>query len=791
MQGWLPYGIVLVLLLGLSICLSFAWLSRPSGRAGLDRRPPWQRLMPLAVLLAPLLLFAGFVLVLFPIGPPQLVILRSQAFGVGVAQSISPCLEAVITALGAEADESPPCITDHLPEPEDIPRADPRLAVARSALLSLDHTDVLLQNEAFNTAIVSAVASVPGVSAESNEAEALAKALALESRWWLLARRAQVVDAGPVVQYALDIFSQTHFGDEAYADPERNAELVVSLQNAVERAISDAPPKPLDPGTLPSVLDPNPRSRPEIVEAMEIAVLRLLAARNNVKGLLVEYHGRVEDDVPGEAWRKVARTLASGSGTSTAAPVGLALFPGSATAPSRLLRTVGAPWRRVKLGGDVEINVTFALGAVPVPDWKIRLRRGPDPAAPSIDFSCVNGSSSGGEMEITSCLRYATQLKGGDTVLTTLTIPFALAPPRGSPLYLEVSFEPSLGLQPLRSEVLAEGTPPSIAVEVTELAGAGGDLSRTLSCIISSSPVASTPSIDRFHRLLAEAGKAGITQGAGGARIRLDPSYGIWVYPSSLKWSRIENELMRARIDQRPHNIDDLLSDPAQLRGAALFPFALPAQGLPDGMGARAPVPLAPQRDTELVLGGDPASGLRAPPSFRFPLPYAEPVVFTHLPRKRATSSIAVFPIAAAPVAWRIALPPTLNNERGGIVWYFGFDPVRQGLLLDANCLPPEAIGLPLLCGPPEQAQIYEPVYEEARFFPVWLWLLRAARESAVAWEIDTPIALAAIPPPVFISDDMLARARVASASTGLTLLLVGLSIYAAFVIAIRLRQNL
>jgi hypothetical protein len=35
----------------------------------------------------------------------------------------------------------------------------------------------------------------------------------------------------------------------------------------------------------------------------------------------------------------------------------------------------------------------------------------------------------------------------------------------------------------------------------------------------------------------------------------------------------------------------------------------------------------------------------------------------------------------------------------------------------------------------------------------------------------------------------MLARARVASASAGLTLLLVGLTFYAAFVMALRLRQ--
>ncbi len=798
MEGWLPYlGVVLVLLLGLSIIFTFTWLTRPSGRAGRDRRPAWQRLLPLIALVAPLLLLAGFAIVLFPVAPPQLVILRSQAVGFGVSLDRDPCLDKVVAALGRREDSPPPCLAEHMPEPAGISPADPRVAAARVTFRNkypvLDQTDVLLQREAFDTAIGSAVAAaVPGVPAGSEAAKALKAALALEARWWPLARRARVVDAGPIVKRALDLFVLTPFSDDAYAnvDSESHADLVKTLQRAVELALNQKAPDPLEPGTLPPAPEPRPRSRPEVVEAVEIAVLRLLVARSNVQGVIVEYHRRAEDDVAGEAWRALGRTLALGGGTARAAPVGLARFPGSAIAPSRLLQSVGAPWRQDEPGGDLKINVTLAFGGTPVPEWKIKLRNGADPAALGIDFTCESGLSSDSEAAITSCLRYASQLKAGDTVFTTLTIPATKVPAPGSPLFLEVSFEPGRGLEPLRREVLPGGLPASISVDVNDPAGSGSALSRTLSCLISLNTVASHASIVHFRRLLTEADKAEITQGAGGARLRPDPYRGIWVYPADLEWKRIEKELIPARIDTRPHKIDSLLLDRAELLGAALFPFALPGQGLPDGLGARARVPLAPERPTALAPSSDPAEGLVAPPSFSFPFPYAEPVVFTHLPRMRASSSVAVIPVAAAPIAWRIALPDAPDGKRGGIVWFFGFDPVHQGLLLDTNCLPPDAKDESFLCDPSKQTQIYEPVYEETRFFPVWLWILRAARESAVAWAVDVAVAPTALSPPVFLSDDMLARARVASASTGLAMLLVGLSFYAVFVIALRLRQN-
>ena len=365
-----------------------------------------------------------------------------------------------------------------------------------------------------------------------------------------------------------------------------------------------------------------------------------------------------------------------------------------------------------------------------------------------------------------------------------------------SNLTLTITFPDNFGFQPLRESVAEKVGSGGIAVDVDDpLWTYYNELDETLSCLLNpGSEVANEPSIQRLKLALGEMNKAEIRKERGGAVLRYDRrSRGIWIYPDGLSWTQISEGIEKKMIVERAIPFAHLMDEPQdRLFGTALFPFAIASPGMPDGFGARSPIPLRPLRlgDNLLAAGVDPASGLDLPATARILMPGAEPVAFSMLPAHLfSRGALATHESSAAPFAWRVDLPDLVNAKRGGRIWYFSIDPKFQGLLLGNKCHPENKDLLEFLCTADlPRVQSFEPVYEEKRFFTLWLWMLRAARESAVTWQNDAPIPLSYYSPPVFVSPAMIAQARIDSATSGLVVISAGVLLHAVFVIWLRWR---
>ena len=202
--------------------------------------------------------------------------------------------------------------------------------------------------------------------------------------------------------------------------------------------------------------------------------------------------------------------------------------------------------------------------------------------------------------------------------------------------------------------------------------------------------------------------------------------------------------------------------------------------------------PLRPNRATPLATGINPSSGLQLPRSSLINASFASPAIFSAIPYTDQKAALALHPQTVAPFAWRIELPKNATGDPASLVWYFDIDVDTQGLLLREDCTPePDIPTHDAFCSAadPLTMQSYEPHYEEARFIPMWLSILEAARE--VGFNIDTSdLTKPELQAPDFLEPWMVERSRIASAFPGLMLIAVGLIGYAAFLLLLRIRQR-
>ena len=95
------------------------------------------------------------------------------------------------------------------------------------------------------------------------------------------------------------------------------------------------------------------------------------------------------------------------------------------------------------------------------------------------------------------------------------------------------------------------------------------------------------------------------------------------------------------------------------------------------------------------------------------------------------------------------------------------------------------------LSADPSLTELHEPTWDEARFFPLWIAIMRAAGATARAAEEE----LTASGPsrdsfPSLVTADMLMQARIASSSFFLIVLSILLVAYAIYLSVLRMRSR-
>lgn len=802
LKPWLPFGLMLLALLVFSLAMSYVWLTRPSGRSGSTPPNARRRWFLSAALFVPTTVALGFSSTIFPVAPPEVLFLRSQAIGAGTNPVESECLESVTEAIRLDTPLQLGCLAAYLHGTDGEPLSQKAVGAAGPPLPSVSRVELLSNVEASKKKVEQAleVAAQRALNAEGRSTASAALAASFQRRisalahWWAAAGVSRSIDAAPVVERALQGFDWGRFDEEDYR--RASPSLVGALQEAVELALAQVSPRVLSPGELPAAPNPRPRQRPGVIQEIEAAVVRLLVARRNVRAAVIEYHPRREERPEARTWNRLAASFAEGADTATGKAVAVALIPGSTRSPGSLVRILGEPWKsHSNPTGQFKAFAQLSFGATLSERWSLSLEAETGGDKKLVRFICGNLSQPRERQFLTDCFPNWSSLGAGSSAVLELDVfPAPPIEPETS-LTLTITFPDHMGFQPLAVPFPKEDESSHVAVAIADRSEYFQELDSTLSCLLEpGARVADQPSIQWLKLAIGEGGRAQIVKNQGGAVVRYDTTtQGIWIYPADLNWDWIREYVLPKLIVERAVPFAHLMDEPSEeLHGAALFPVAVAAPEMPDGFGARTPFPLRPRRlsGSPLAAGIDPATGLGLPTTARLLMPEAVPVAFSMIPAHFSVGAVAAHERSVAPLAWRVDLPDSSDGStRGGRIWYFSVNPEYQGLLLPNDCQTDRGQVAALLCyGSIKEVQSYEPVYEEKRFFTFWLWFLRAARASAIAWKDDTPPLKEQPIPPMFVSPAMVSRARIASASGGMLLVGTGLLLHGIFVVWLRVR---
>ncbi len=796
MSPWLPLGGVLLALFAFALLASYSWVSRPSGQAS-ERRGILARNAPLMVLIFPILIFAGFAQILVPVAAPETLVLRSRAVGLGATAIPIPCFERTVEALVAGRPEAPTCLAAMLPTGEVALRDLADAVVTTEATFDTlweDDTDLLLGTPDYEDTIERAMPDP--VRTDPVQRERVMGFIRHGRKWWAWTRGTRPMDAAPVVDRAVELFEAARFTDRDYtqADPA----LTSALERAARQALRETAPREIEEGgtadcridaTMPGCRPAKVGVPPAAVEALEVAVLRMLAAQRNVQGILAETHPRIEGPVERDRWTRLRLSLLTGDQTGSGKPVGVVSAIGSAQSAGEALRITGRPWLRPAPAGYAGVShivyVQLQIGALLTSDIIFSVL---DDENKELNASCTPAGSPIRTFD--DC--FAGQpLQAGDSVLLRLALRETfLSDPED--LTFRIAFEDA-ALNDILDPIVTDTAMETVMVR------AYGDaaLSDTLQCLIApdAAALSASPALTAFTRHLSVGNVAQLVEGADGATITLiddetDAFRGLWVHPSAMPFSVVRG----LSLDRgRPAPLDPLIATTGELYGAALFPVAVTST-LPTARTM--PLwytPLRPEREPSALPGAsdNPARGLRLPRSVRIRERYAEPVAYSVLASDRQKTPLHVHNVTAAPLVWRIEMPA--DRAGGGVVWYYDIDPAEQGLLLRDTCIPiperPEAADFCSLADPMAE-RVYNPVYDEARFMPFWLSILRAARETGIDAG-KAPLPEPELHAPDFLEPWIVAQARMGSAFPGLLCIALGLFGYAVFVVVLRLRQHL
>jgi hypothetical protein len=789
LDPWLPFGWLLILVLIVFLAASFAWTARPSGRSPAERPSAWHRFRPLAILLIPIFLTVSFTQIIFPWAVPETLVLRSQALRPGDARTTVPCLDIVLGGLTQHLANTPLCLKDYLP---GVLEPDVWRSKLSNAVDILSPAQVSFKSEGLDDELKKFrddLALIP----EHHTTDRFTGLFELRATWWELTNRSVPIDISPVVNRALENYVNAGVSDLQYR--EGAPDIVEALKSAVERAVTEIKPLQIQEGNIPDPPRPRERIRVEVIEAIEVAVIRLLAAERNVVAVVVEQHFREDEAFRDNAWRRLQETLLDGNASAHGRPVGLAVFPGSRIASSSFVDVVDKPWLRQLPSGDAILHAHLRFGETLV-DWTLSMETGSVVDTGSLPFACqhfgvpeVTTASFLDSTNLSDCLPVPMPDSGEGAVISLLLrqadlgneIPtLRITPPSSLPVNPVVVASEKLGV-------------PSIGISAD--GPSATDVQSTLQCLLApGSSVSTNPSIGSFRSALIDGELAHVVIDPtlpDSAVIRND-SGGLWIRPQGIKWERIKREIIGAGLNRgRVLDLSARLAPGGDLYGTPIFPVAFGTSGLPSGIRPLVATPLAPRRSTPLALGDNPSDNLMLLQTARLFHPSAQPVAFSALPRFHVPSPIDTLSVGIAPMVWRIELAPNASDDDiGGVVWFFDIDPEAQGLLLPGNCLP-NWESHEFYCSNPDAA-VYEPSWDEARFFPLWLAILRASRVSATE---PGPIIDSdhsdGTGVPDFVTPEMLARAEIASASTGILLLSLGLFGHAALLIWLRVRNRI
>ncbi|WP_297838454.1 hypothetical protein [uncultured Roseibium sp.] len=779
-------------LLLLFIVASYAWTVRPSGKAAYSRGA-LKRLAPLAVLLIPAGFLLGFALILYPVAPPKTLVLRSQAllFEEDRVAAEAACLARVVAAAASSpAAEPPDCF--EVSRPGQFAPAELYAEISKTIAdnLSQDAAELIRPDDwktRWNQEIANQVGS-PSVSDPEVRVEdglstrgrwsRLAQARAT---WWHLVTRTDLYDVQPVVKDALDRIVAMRSGVDL-----DDAETVARISSlAISEALARTRPAKLASKETLGFPPPRRDLPLELIEAVEIAVLRLLVAEGNVVAVLAERHRRTDRSAESNPWRTLQEDLIDTSNTAHGRPVGLSVFEGSVGSASSLVAINGNPWKQRDATDVTRIYANLRFGAEPG-EWRVFIE---DLEGNRLSFSCdfVAGAPIVENMKLRDCLPAITLGKGDGLMLA-----LKLEGPLADEANLRVRFEFPMETTVAPLVALVEDIAP-VNVNLTAEASPAA-LENTMACLLlTGSPVSSTASIRAFRAALDERSEISYSLGSAEPNVALrlfedqPNTFGFWVYPTSITWDRVVSEISIDR--KQDTDLDAELAVGGKYHGLPLFPIAFTNEEQLAGIRPISALPLVPRRSAPLTTSSEINTGLELPQSAILAHPGARPVGFSALPDQHKENNYGVRPRGIAPLIWKISLGPDLDGRGEILVWFFDLDPFLQGLFLDTSCRPDWKDELQL-SGDPVLTELYEPTWDETRFFPLWIAMMRAAGVSAQAAEAELNTSRRsdnAIPS--LVTPDMLMQARIASSSFAMLLLSVLLVAYAVYVIVVRTRS--
>lgn len=791
MKPWLPFGWALLALLLVFIVASYAWTVRPSGKAAYSKGA-LKRLAPLAVLVIPAGFLLGFSLLFYPVAPPKTLVLRSQAVFFEEGRVEAACLSRIFVAAALSPNSEPPVCYD-VSRPGQFEPADANAEIAKTIadtliqdaaeLIRPDDWNARWNQETANQ-VSSPSVSDPGVVDEDGLSargrwSRLAQARAT---WWYLVTRSDFYDVQPVVEAALDRIVAVRAGVD-FNDTEAVARIA---SEAISEALNRTRPAKLAAAEIPSFLPPRRDLPLELVEAVEIAILRLLVAEGNVVSVLAERHIRTDRSADSNPWRALQEDLIDTGNTAHGRPVGLAVLEGSAGSASTLVSIVGSPWQQRDPNGLTRVYANLRFGAEPG-DWQVFID---DLSGNRLSFSCdfVAGAPIVENLDLRDCLP-AIALGNGDGLMLALRLEGLLADEADLRLRFEFPMESAIvplvapieGMSPVNVRLTAEASPAALA--------------DTMSCLLQpGNPVSSAASIRAFRAALDE--RSGISYSLGSTEpniaLRLfedqPNTFGFWIYPTSLAWDRIITEISIDR--SRDTDLVAELAVGGKYHGLPLFPIAFTNEDQLAGIRPITALPLVPKRSAPLMTTSEINTGLELPQSAILAHPGARPVGFSALPDQHEENNYGVRPRGIAPLIWKISLGPDPDGKGEIIVWFFDLDPFLQGLFLEADCRP-DWKDEQQLSADPALTELYEATWDEARFFPLWIAMMRAAGASAQAAEEELKASdRSQNVVQSLVTADLLIQARIASSSFALVLLSALLVAYAIYLVVLRTRSR-
>ncbi|ASY61391.1 hypothetical protein [Sinorhizobium sp. CCBAU 05631] len=555
----------------------------------------------------------------------------------------------------------------------------------------------------------------------------------------------RVLDAGPLVRRALDLFVLNNPLQTAQLGSRSDPAVLDRMRNVVIEVLSETDPEAVS--TLPPA--PAHAKIPQrwITESIETAIVEGLTVLRNVRNIAVERH--VADSDPQDQWDLLSHRLSVGI---SANPPTVHLTRGSVVSSDAYVSLFGQPW--LQQNKDSALIYAMLLKGPREADASLRLRGDDDTAIP---LKC--GSAGGDSIPVKDCVADFDQWSEGTTRLAVLN---TLGPLPDGQHSLDLTINET-------GEVRTADILDYLSAETIRAAG-DSVLLGTLGCLARASPATPLATLanppDGIPAIRPVA--------AGTAAVLLNRESGrLWVYPADIDPALLAD----LRRDALSVPGKEATGSNGPLAGLWLFPYLARSDGLAPGIAQMLATPLTAVRPSAPARWDtDPAVGLSAPTSLWMSRYDARPVLFAYAMDNYVRFAQRISPSSALPVGWRIELAAGRIGGGKAVVWAFQLDLAQQGLLLDSACRPVSDRTAP------------EPAYDSARFVPFWSTMLEAIRMSADRGREDAVLTASSYsePVPVLLDDATKRRIHMRVARFGMLLVLAGMLMHAVLMVWFR-----